>query len=268
MAKTTNLDYTALNQNTWNLKLDSHLASEFYDLDGFLQGNTSLNSIELDLLGDIQGKRILHLQCHFGQDSMSMARMGAHVTGVDLSNRSVAKAQELADQLELDCRFICCNVYDLPKHLDEEFDIVFTSYGTIVWLPDLDKWASIVSRFLKPGGSFFYVDFHPLVYTMDDDMKGIHYPYFNEGPIVEEEQGTYADESAPITSTSVTWNHPLSDIVTNLMRHDLSIQSLQEFDYSPYNCFRNLKEEEPGKYRMVHHGKKLPMVLALGTQKS
>jgi 2-polyprenyl-3-methyl-5-hydroxy-6-metoxy-1,4-benzoquinol methylase len=123
-------------------------------MQSFLEGKSTLNEIELQLLGDISGKKILHLQCHFGQDTMSLSRMGAKATGIDLSNKAIERAKEIALRLNLDTDFICCDLYDAPNHLNEKFDIVFTSYGTIGWLPDLDKWAKVVSHFLKPNGKF------------------------------------------------------------------------------------------------------------------
>ena len=166
-------NYIDINKKSWNNKVDFHVQSDFYDLDGFLKGNTSLNDIELALLGDIKGKSILHLQCHFGQDTISLARLGAAVTGIDLSDKAIEKARELSLKTDTAASFICCNIYDLPQHLDKQFDIVFTSYGTIGWLPDLDKWAHIVSRFLKPTGRFVFVEFHPVVCMFGDDFKEI-----------------------------------------------------------------------------------------------
>src|SRR6476620_9886728 len=124
-------DYLAINKKTWNSKTDVHIASDFYDTESFINGKSTLNEIELALLGDVSGKRILHLQCHFGQDTISLARLGATTVGIDLSDKAIDKATELATQLNVDAKFLCSDVYDLPNHLDEQFDIVFTSYGTI-----------------------------------------------------------------------------------------------------------------------------------------
>ena len=157
------LNYLEKNKDSWNRRTDYHVDSEFYDVKGFLRGNTSLKSVELNLLGDIKTKSILHLQCHFGQDTLSLARMGAEATGVDLSDNAIKNANLLAEKAKLKADFICCDIYSLPQHLDKQFDIVFTSYGTIGWLPDIDKWAKIVSRYLKPGGKLVFVDFHPVV---------------------------------------------------------------------------------------------------------
>lgn len=132
-------DYLDINREGWNARTELHFNSEFYDNKSFLEGRNSLNSIEMDLLGDVSGKKILHLQCHFGQDTISLSRMGAKCTGVDLSDKAIEKARELAAETGEDVHFICSDVYGLDKVLDEYFDIVFTSYGTIGWLPDMDR---------------------------------------------------------------------------------------------------------------------------------
>ncbi|MFM7619546.1 MAG: class I SAM-dependent methyltransferase, partial [Bacteroidota bacterium] len=162
-----------LNRTSWNKRVAVHMKSDFYFLEEFLKGRTSLNEIELNLLGDIRGKSILHLQCHFGQDTLSLARMGAEVTGVDLSDEAIEKAKALNAQMGLNAEFICCNVYDLKNHLDKKFDLVFTSYGTIGWLPDLDRWAEVVSHFLKPSGTFLFVEFHPVMWMFDNEFETV-----------------------------------------------------------------------------------------------
>ena len=261
-------DYIQVNRDSWNQRTEAHINSSFYDMPKFKQGHSSLNSIELELLGDIEGKSILHLQCHFGQDSISLSRMGADVTGVDLSDKAIDQARLLAKELNVDTEFICCNIYDLPLHLNKTFDIVFTSYGTIGWLPDLNAWANIVSQFLKQKGQFIFVEFHPVVWMFDDNFETIGYNYFNEKPIVETEQGTYADRQADLTLKHITWNHPLSDVFRSLLQKDLTIKSFEEFDYSPYNCFNKTIEVTQGKYRIEHLGNKIPMVYALLAQKN
>ena len=256
-------NYLEINKKTWNEKTEVHVHSEFYDNENFIQGKSSLNAIELELLGDISEKKVLHLQCHFGQDTLSMARMGAQVTGVDLSNKAIETAQALSHQLQLDTQFICSDIYDLPNHLSEKFDIVFTSYGTIGWLPDLDKWAKVVSHFLKPNGKFIMADFHPVVWMYDNDFKEVFYSYFNIEPIIEEETGTYGDRNATIETKTITWNHPTSEVLNSLIQNGLQIQCFNEYDYSPYNCFNETEEFEPGKFRIKHFGNKIPMVFAV-----
>jgi len=261
------MDYINTNKQTWNNKTDVHISSEFYDMQGFLDGKSTLNSIELELLGAITGKRILHLQCHFGQDTMTLSRMGAKVTGVDLSDKAIERAREFASKLNLDTTFVCCDIYDAPKFIDEKFDIVFTSYGTIGWLPDLDKWAKVVSHFLNPDGKFIMADFHPVVWMYDNDFNEVFYNYFNVEPIIEDESGTYADKEAELSTQTITWNHPTSELLNSLITNGLEIKCFNEYDYSPYNCFNKMEEFEPNKFRIKHFGNKIPMVYSIKASK-
>lgn len=258
--------YLEFNKDSWNARLESHLKSDFYNLDAFKAGETSLNGIELKLLGEIRGKSILHLQCHFGQDSISLARIGAQVTAIDFSDDSINEARKLAKELNQDVEFICCDIYSLKEHLNKQYDIVFTSYGTIAWLPDLEKWSEIISHFLKPKGRFIFVEFHPVVWMFDDDVKEVIYHYHNVEPIIEEKQGTYADTSAEINKPCITWNHSITEVLTSLLNNNHKLKSFQEFDYSPYPFVKSSLEISPGKYIIKHHGNKLPLVYAIETE--
>ena len=260
-------DYININKETWNKKTAVHIASDFYNNEAFLNGKSSLNHFEIDLLGDVSQKKILHLQCHFGQDTLSLARLGAKVTGIDFSDQAIEKAKEYSKQLDLDATFICCDVYDTPNYLDEKFDIVFTSYGTIGWLPDMDKWAAVVSHFLKPEGKFVFVDFHPVVWLFDDDFKEVFYHYFKSEPIIEEETGTYADKKASLIQKTISWNHSISEVVNALIENGLTIHSLNEYDYSPYNCFNGMEEFETGKFRIKIFENKVPLVYSIKASK-
>ena len=260
-------NYLDINRHSWNNRTEAHIKSEFYGMEQFLQGKTSLQNIELNLLGNVEGKAVLHLQCHFGQDSISLSRMGAQVTGVDLSDKAIARAKSIARETQANVEFICCDLYALPANLNKQFDVVFTSYGTIGWLPNLDKWAAVISKFLKPGGQFVFVEFHPVVWMFDDDFEKIGYRYFNSGAIVETENGTYADRSANIEQQSVMWNHSISEVLNSLIKNGLEINAFDEFDYSPYNCFKHTVEFEPGKYRIKHLDNKIPMLFSLRATK-
>ena len=200
--------YFDANKKLWNSRVNIHYNSEFYNIEKFIKTKNSLNSIELKELGDIKGKSILHLQCHFGQDTISLANLGAKVTGIDFSEIAIEKAKELNKKLNTNCDFICCNIYDLKNHLNKKFDIVFTSYGTIGWLPDINKWADIVSYFLKKNGKFLIVEFHPFIWIFDNNFKKIEYSYFHtKAPIKEISKGTYADRNKRIEMVEYGWNH-------------------------------------------------------------
>lgn len=261
------MDYKKINKASWNRRTQAHVKSEFYDLPGFMAGKNSLNDIELPLLGEVSGKSILHLQCHFGQDSLSLARMGAKVTGVDLSDVAIDKAIELNSELNLDAEFICCDLYDLPEHMERQFDLVFTSYGTIGWLPDLDRWADLVSRYLKPGGQFVMAEFHPVVWMYDDDFKGVKYSYFNCGPIAETLSGTYTDTDESFQADYITWNHDLAEVLSALLNKGMQLKTFKEFNYSPYGCFAHTVAISPGKFQLKPFGDKLPLVYALKMSK-
>lgn len=258
-------NYLKINRESWNKRTADHLESEFYDVQGFLNGKSSLNSIELELLGDIKGKTILHLQCHFGQDTISLSRMGAETMGVDLSDKAIEAAQKLAEKDGSGAKFICSDVYDLPNHLEAKFDIVFTSYGTIGWLPDLDKWANVISHFLKPNGKFIMVEFHPFVWMFDNDFKEIEYRYFKSDAIYTTES-SYTENSSQ-KNEFISWNHSLSEVINNLISNGLRIDLLNEYDYSPYNCFNHTNESEPGKFRINHLKDKIPMVYSIAATK-
>lgn len=260
-------NYIAVNKLTWNNKVPIHLDSDFYDMKSFLDGKNSVPEIDLNLLGNIEGKSILHLQCHFGQDSLSLARLGAKVTGIDLSDQAIAKAKELNKQLKLDATFICCDVYETLNHITEKFDIVYTSYGTIGWLPDLEQWAKIISGALKPDGKFVFVEFHPVLWMFDDDFKAIKYHYHNEKPIIEEYSGTYANKEAAIITNYIGWNHSLSEVFQSLLNNGLQMEHFEEYDYSNYNCMNELIEFESGKFRIKHLDNKIPMMYSLVSKK-
>jgi ubiquinone/menaquinone biosynthesis C-methylase UbiE len=255
--------YFDANRNAWNQRTGVHKDSTFYDLDGFKKGATVLNSIELDELGDVSGKSLLHLQCHFGMDTMNWQRLGARCTGVDLSDAAIALARQTAAELGLGTTFINCNVYDLKEHCTEKFDIVFTSYGTIGWLPDLQQWAGVVSHFLQPGGTFYIADFHPVLWMMDEQFEYIKYPYFNAAVIAEENTGTYTDRDAPIKTEEYSWNHPMGDILNALIGHGLRIEFMHEFPFSPYKCFNKLEQGADKMWRITGMNDKLPMMYSI-----
>ena len=265
---TNNEKYFKANKALWNKRVEIHYNSEFYNKENFLKTKNSLNSIELRELGNISGKNILHLQCHFGQDTLSMANLGANVTGVDFSEEAIKKAEELGKETNLQAKFICSNIYDLKDCLNEKFDIVFSSYGTIGWLPDINKWGEIVSYFLKPSGQFLFVEFHPFIWMLDDNFENLKYPYFHtDDPIEEISEGTYTDRNADIKMVEYGWNHSLSDVTNSLISNGLSIKSLNEHNYSPYNCFPKMIELEKGKFIFERFKETLPLIYSISAMK-
>ncbi len=235
------------NKELWNNLTRVHVGSEFYDLEGFITGKDSLNEIDLANLGDVTGKSVLHLQCHFGKDTLSLARMGAQVTGVDLSDVAITKARELNDQLHLNARFINCDLNKLDEYLDEKFDIIFASFGVLGWHQDLEQFGFIVSHFLKQGGVFCLAEFHPVLWMFNNERTAIEYCYFKGEPIIEEKMGSYADPTAKNMGTSYCWNHSLGEVFAALEGNGLSIHGFKEYDYPPFDIF-NPRVEKGGRF--------------------
>lgn len=246
-----NASYFETNRKTWNKKVAVHKQSEFYDLDGFKNGLSSLNSYELDALDDVNKKSLLHLQCHFGQDTLSWARMGAICTGVDISDVGIAFAKNLAEDIGVSADFVCCNVLETSTYVKSHFDIVFSSYGTIGWLPDLKPWGEMIASRLKNGGIFYIVEFHPIVWMFDyvAENPKIRYAYHRKEVIFEEYCGTYANPNSKMISKEYGWNHGLGAVVSALTKAGLYINYLNELDESPYDVLPNLVKTENGYYR-------------------
>jgi len=255
------------NRKTWNTKVVIHAESEFYDMQNFKNGKTSLNKYEIEALGDVVGKKLLHLQCHFGQDTLSFARMGAKCTGIDISDEGIKLAKNLNEDLELDASFVCCNVLDTSQFVSEKFDIVFTSYGTIGWLPDLKPWAKMISERLKPGGFFYIVEFHPIAWMFDYTVSPpiMKYGYQQKEPIYEEYEGTYADVNSKMISKEYGWNHSLGEVITSLSEAGLHIDYLNEHDASPYDIFPSLVKNDDGMFE--NPNKMYPLIFEVKAKK-
>ena len=255
------MDYLQINKDTWDKRTEIHVKSDFYNVDGFLGGDNTLNDIELSEIGSVEGKSLLHLQCHFGLDTLSWARKGAQVTGVDLSSSAIDKATELADMAELTAKFVCSDVYSYAEKSDEQFDIVFTSYGVICWLPCLNKWANLIADKLKAGGTFYMAEFHPVF----DIVSG--YSYFAKDEPDVEQESTYSENAGEETSTVVLWPHPISEVLNALIKAGLQIEHFNEFDCSPYDCFDGLVETTEGKFVMKKAGQLVPLVYSIKATK-
>ncbi len=243
-------EYFETNRLTWNDKVKVHTQSKFYNLEGFKKGDSTLNTYEIKALGDVKGKSLMHLQCHFGQDTLSWARLGAQCTGIDISDTGIAFAKALSQELKIPADFVCCNVLDTSKYISKNFDIIFTSYGTIGWLPDLEPWGAMIAQRLKPGGIFYIIDFHPIVW-MFDYTKGkasMRYGYHQDEAIYEEYEGTYAASDSKMVSKEYGWNHGLGQVVNALTKAGLRVDYLKEYDESPYNVLPDLVQQKNGLY--------------------
>ncbi|WP_179333356.1 class I SAM-dependent methyltransferase [Winogradskyella costae] len=260
-------NYFKVNKETWNKKVGIHAQSDMYNIDAFRKGKSSLMPYELNALGNVKGKKLLHLQCHFGQDTLSWSRMRAKCVGVDLSDEGVKLAKQLNTELQRDAEFVCCNVLETSKHISETFDIVFTSYGTIGWLPDLKPWAKMISERLNVGGTFYIVEFHPIAWMFDylDGQPKMTYHYSQEDAIYDEYEGTYACQDSKMVSKEYGWNHGLSEVVNSLIEAGLQIDYLNEHDESPYDVFPDLIKTESGMYKMKNQ--LFPMIFELKATK-
>ncbi|WOI23061.1 class I SAM-dependent methyltransferase [Nonlabens ulvanivorans] len=257
-----------INKNTWNQKTAIHFESEFYDKDAFAKAKNSLNSYELNALGNVKDKKLLHLQCHFGQDSLSWAHKGAVVTGVDISDEAIKLARKLSVDLGIPAQFVCCNVLETSNYIKEKFDIIFTSYGTIGWLPDLKPWAQMISERLNDNGVFYIVDFHPIAWMYDYNVTPpvMKYHYAREEAIYDEYEGTYANNKSKMVSKEYGWNHSLSEVVQSLIDAGLSVNLLAEHDGSPYDVFPNMKLRDDGLYYL--DGGLYPMLFEISAVKA
>lgn len=244
--------YFETNRLTWNEKVKVHAKSAMYDLEGFMNGKLSLMPYELEALGDVSGKSILHLQCHFGQDTLSLSRLGAQCVGVDFSDEGINLARKLNQELNLDAKFVCCNVLDTSAFVSDHFDIVFTSYGVLGWLPDLKPWAKMIYERLNHGGMFFIAEFHPIVW-MFDYLKGeaiMKYGYHQNEVIYEEYEGTYANQNSKMISKEYGWNHGLGEVISALTEAGLIIEYLHEYDESPYNVLPEMQKVSSGMFKL------------------
>lgn len=267
-------DYMDFNEEYWDKLVATHVRSDYYDVDSFKQGETSLLNVELEEIGgEVVGKRLLHLQCHFGMDTLSWARMGADVTGVDFSGTAVEKARKLSQELGIKSKFVKANVLNLRESLRERFDIVFTSYGVIGWLPRLDQWAQVIADSLEPGGWFYMVEIHPLSLTLEADPNPnaplkVSNNYFQDLPDLWVDDLTYTgDQTQHKTPRRFNWTHSLSDVINSLIGSGLELDYLHEFPFAIHEAIPALSKSNDGFYRVQGKNKKFPFLFSLRAKK-
>lgn len=233
--------YFDSNRASWDERVPIHVASEGYNRDGFLRGEKLLCPVEMAEVGDVTGRTLLHLQCHFGMDTLNWARLGATVTGIDFSEPAVEAARALSRDSGLPGRFLVGNVYDAPQLLDEQFDIVYTAVGALNWLPDIRSWARVAAGFVKPGGFLYVYEGHPMLWTLDDERDDrqliVGYPYFERPePMAWDTDTTYVD-GPPLSHTrTYEWNHGLGEIVTAIIDAGLRLEFLHEHKDVPWQA--------------------------------
>jgi SAM-dependent methyltransferase len=267
-------DFLKANLASWDEAVGLHVDSELYDVAGFKAGGTSLSAIELGELGPLvgEGTSLLHLQCHFGLDTLSWARRGAVVTGVDFSGEGIRAARGLAAEVGLSrlATFVQSDVESLPDRLSGSFDVVFTSWGALVWLRDLERWAAVIDHFLEPGGTLYIAEFHPYAFLLADDSTPdslrIGYPYFQYGiPQRFDEDGDYAVPGAtPEHTVTFEWLHGFGEIIDPLLSRGLRLDFLHELPYTvPGLPFTFLEKDDRGMLRVKGHHEDFPLTFTL-----
>ena len=270
-------DYRTLNRASWDERAPAHAGSPDYALQRFVDDPAYLSrvvSFDLPLLGDISGRRGVHLQCHIGTDTISLARLGATMTGLDFSAPAVEQARRLAERTGATATFVQADVYDAAQVLGRGgFDLVFTGIGALCWLPEVRRWAAVVADLLRPGGRLFIREGHPMLWAIDDaqaDRLVVDYPYFERPePLVFDEGGTYVQTDV-VFEHNVTheWNHGLGEIVTGLLDAGLEVTGLTEHDSAPWEALPGQMERtETGEWRLADRPWRLPCTYTLQAAK-
>jgi len=261
--------YAAVNKANWDERVPAHAASPDYSVDRFIADPAFLSDVvrfDLPRLGDITGLRGVHLQSHIGTDTISLARLGASMTGVDFSGPAVRQARALAEQTGADATFVESDVYDAAEAAGRgAFDFVFTGIGALCWLPSVSRWAAVVASLLRPGGRLFIREGHPVLWTIqdgrDDDLLVVEYPYFERPePTVFDEDGTYVSTDVVFEHTvTQEWNHGISEVVTSLLDAGMAITGLTEHDSVPWNALPGQMEQlGGGEWRLIDRPWRLP----------
>jgi len=254
----------ATNLANWEDRVAIHVASQFYDVEGWLRDEPGPLPEERAALGDLEDKSLVHLQCHFGMDTLRLARAGAQVTGLDFSPAAIAQATDLARRAGLSdsASFVCANVYDAPEALSgRSFDVVYVSLGSLCWLPDVESWGRVTAQLLAPGGRLYLHDVHPLASCLDDEGKRVTYDYFEnrDSPIVFDEPSTYTDGGSLGATRTYEWNHSLSEVVGGLLAHGLVLDSLLEHEWTEFQQYPWLVETSRGRFTIPEGRARIPL---------
>jgi SAM-dependent methyltransferase len=265
----------AANRAWWDGVVETHYGSRFYSVHEFLQGEDTLLPIESVEIGDVRGRHLMHLQCHFGLDTLSLARRGATVSGLDFSPKAIAAARRLAAEAKLDARFVESNVYDAVAALGNAggYDIVYVTWGAIVWLPDLHRWARIVAELLRPGGFLYLLEGHPMALSLEQSDAAAplvaSWPYFEgEAPLILEASGTYTDREAKLAHTQThEFPHSLSEIFAALLAAGMRIEMFHEHQSLAWQLWPCLEPDGPRMFRLPKDRTPMPLSFSLKARK-
>lgn len=257
--------YIETNRAHWDDAVAPHVASQFYDVASFKAGRNALLPIERAEVGDVSGKSLLHVQCHFGMDTLSWALLGARATGIDFAPSAIAQARALATELGIEARFIESNVYELPDKLDERFDIVFASYGVTCWLPDFPVWAKVVAGFVKPGGFVYLIDAHPVLTMLDYEkpLPALRFSYFDTGPALDQSDGTYATAERLAHDTTYQFQHTTEELINAFIDADLRIDFVHEFPYAAWAALPAMQKRTDGYYSLPDGVLSVPLMMSI-----
>jgi len=257
----------AANRAMWDERVPIHVAGEFYGVADFRSGRRRLavRPFEVEELGDVVGRTLLHLQCHFGLDTLSWARLGAQVTGLDFSAPAVAAAASLAAEIGIDAEFVQADLYDAVTALGgRRFDVVYTGKGALIWLPDIDRWADTCAALVAPGGTFYLSEFHPVEHMFAWTTLDLERSYFETDAVFDDSPGTYADlDATTVHNTSYVWQHPLGTVVTALVAAGLRIEFLHEHAYTLFPRWPFLEEKADGSYVLPPGTPELPLMYSV-----
>ena len=244
------------NQRLWDERVPIHVASTFYDVEGFLAGRCTLGALELAEVGPVEGLSLLHLQCHFGLDTLSWARRGARVTGLDFSDAAVKAADELAARAGLQARFVHSEVTSAAE-VGQPHDIVFTSWGVLGWLPDIEAWAHAAFACCKPGGLFYIAEIHPVAWL----FEATPCPYFGRGRrFTQSTESTYADREATLTNTTEHfWCHTLGEILSALLKAGFVLEYVREHPFCCNDILPGMVKNEDGSWAQPPGGVDIPL---------
>jgi len=258
-------DWREANRSMWDERVPIHVGSRLYDVDGFLAGACALRPFELEDLPDVSGCSLVHLQCHFGLDTLSWARRGADVTGVDFSEPALEAARVLADRAGLEARFVLADVMEAASALGQRFDVVYTGLGALCWLPDIEAWADQVAALVVPGGTVYVAEFHPFTEVFGDDGLDVVRSYFHDAaPERWEGGGTYADPDAETSSNvSYEWTHPVSEVIGALLDRGLELVRFREHEYTLFPRWPFLEQVGPSEYRLPASMPSLPLMYSV-----